>query len=475
MFKLKLKKLQAQKRPYHFSYRYGILKYRSKYGTSKLNLNRKAKDKNGKEIVCRHLAYYVYCVWERGIKDYHENLSSIENIEKQAILRNCEYDARDKRKDFCHKIFPLEEFGAALKSMASSLQIGNQQCLLFKTKSHLMTIAIRCKINHDGGKYYVIKFYNPNTTMVHQRIVCENLDVITKLTIKDFLSDKQINRHFSKYKCGAFFSPNSKKTNKQFAAKCNIRLKSDLQSSIYFNLRFGITDAVKELCHTILSSKKFNIKQKIQLLTAKDQNGTSAWCRALENGYTNIMVNMVNFFNAVAASSDLTSNQKLHLLVLKNHNGNSYLYRAFCCNDEVAVKKFCEIVLTSNLKPAEKIQLLTAKDQNGVLGFHMALQKYCADAVSGFCDVILRSDDLKPDDKIQLLATKDRNGVPGFYTALQISYQKDIIKAVYGYSFSKVILASSLDSDQKTPLLELMAKVTGLCYTVKPSVKCNFC
>jgi hypothetical protein len=91
-----------------------------------------------------------------------------------------------------------------LHSIAAGLKGESQQALYYLFSSnHSMGISVNKKTKagkNGGATYYTIKFYDPNKTSQHKRIVLPNLDSIRQVTIEHlldaaFINDYNFNEH----------------------------------------------------------------------------------------------------------------------------------------------------------------------------------------------------------------------------------------------------------------------------------------
>jgi len=170
-------------------------------------------------------------------------------------------------------------------------------------------------------------------------------------------------------------------------------------------LHNGHADTVKIFCDIVLGSD-LDAEQKMQLLTAKRQDGTPGLFMALQKGHADVVKNFCN----LVLGSDLDAEQKMQLLAAKRQDGTPGLFMALQAGHADVVKNFCNLVLGSDLDAKQKMQLLAAKCQDGTSGLFVALQNGHADTVKNFCNLVL-GPDLNAEQKMQL-------GTPGLY-ALQ--------------------------------------------------------
>ncbi len=182
-----------------------VIIYNSKEGDPNLNLNKKARDEQGREVVCRHLSRVVAA---RRMKGYSEDLSTIEGIEKQPLCK--EGDGPDMSMlskmimeenkselevlkllpeiwaSSYYNLFPKDRMAAQIYSISTLLASGEECSLLFEfvitqedKANHVMALSIR----HKWNGTYVVKFYDPNATNMHRLALCKDLKSIRLLNI----------------------------------------------------------------------------------------------------------------------------------------------------------------------------------------------------------------------------------------------------------------------------------------------------
>jgi len=187
----KIKKLRDEERIY--SQREGFLSYDSKGKPD--NFNCKAKRSDGSEIVCRHLSYRVALT---GIKNYQNQVSSIEKIEEN-LKENIFDEQRIAFQSVYYNLCSFKGFGRQLKGIAEEIRQGEECSLLLNSENHLMAITLSHKLKAEK-EYYVIKFYDPNKTGRHKRIVLKDINAIEKLKITNLLTDNAVSMYFPRHK-----------------------------------------------------------------------------------------------------------------------------------------------------------------------------------------------------------------------------------------------------------------------------------
>ncbi|MGD9108705.1 MAG: ShET2/EspL2 family type III secretion system effector toxin, partial [Gammaproteobacteria bacterium] len=188
-----------------------IIIYRSAKGSEGTNYNGKAFDKNGGQIYCKHLAWYM----SLHSKKYHNHFKNIKSISEREKLKNNEYDSsRIEYKSKYYNFFLLKNFGNVLYSIAKKLEKDEQKVFMLNSENHAMTLIIEHKFKKNKkqdtkaylNSYYVVKFYDPNKTTMHKRAVCATLKDVQSLSIKNFLSKENLKCYFPKLKLAVLFS-----------------------------------------------------------------------------------------------------------------------------------------------------------------------------------------------------------------------------------------------------------------------------
>ena len=127
-------------------------------------------------ITCRHLVYW----WVKQDKPKYDEINTLEK------LQNCQGVPKDKL--LCNEVdcngcpseaiyFDLSRFPEALLKIASGLKEGEKKQWYLHSTSHVMGLSIkRC------DNKIVIKYYDPNDTLRHKKIVVTSLGELTRLT-----------------------------------------------------------------------------------------------------------------------------------------------------------------------------------------------------------------------------------------------------------------------------------------------------
>ena len=166
--------------------------YDSKSGDKAIQLNGQVADRHGGEILCRHLAY----AFISNDQVYHAPLANLQLTIPTTLDTNI-FDTQHIMHRSNHlSAFRIENLGEALYTKCTGMQPGDHKHMLFASENHLMGITVHYK----APGYVVLKFYNPNNTTVHTRVVMRDVDALKLLKIEHFLSSEDVSATFPQLK-----------------------------------------------------------------------------------------------------------------------------------------------------------------------------------------------------------------------------------------------------------------------------------
>jgi hypothetical protein len=250
-------------------------------------------------------------------------LSHIESIASIPSLKNNTHDQEKVRfNSSYYHFFNLDELGVQLEGIAKTLKTNEKTSLLFNAENHLMAFDIQKKSVRDGPPVYIIKFYDPNITDKHIRIVCEDLLMLKKLSIHDLMSEAQSDAYFPKIKSAFFYSPKQCIGNE----KPEIVVDEDNppDGSLCYFLEMGLLQHHQEVIKQLIDSTTLSSKQKLNALNAKKADGMSGLCIALQNDH----IDTIKCYMDSILESSIKSSNKVRLLAAKNKAGYPVLYPA---------------------------------------------------------------------------------------------------------------------------------------------------
>ena len=387
------------------------------------------KDLNGKSkeplIECRHLAYW----WIKQDKLKYDKINTLKKLQNCKEIPSEEVYNREVLFDGCASevvYFDLPRFPEALHEIASGLKECEKKRWHLESTDHSMALSIKCRNNR-----IVIKYYDPNDTLRHKKIVVKSLSNLKRLTSDVFWDDQNKDWYFKeKNKVGCLISTDRKAHRDKCQVTCMANPSETLRYHLLNQGHYGHRKALIDNDQIDLSAKRYD--------------GVSGFFVALQNGNSEAVK---DFMQKVLASSDLSAEQKKELLAAKETNGTSGFFMALQEGFSETVKIFLEGVLASDLSDEQKKELLAGKDQSGAQGLFMALQKGHSKTVEIFLKLVLASD-LSEEQKVELLAAKDEYDRFGFYMALPNGHSKTV------EIFLKVVLESRyLSFESKATLL----------------------
>ena len=142
-------------------------------------------------IACGHLAYW----WVEQDKPKYEEINTLEKLQNCQGIPRDELLRKEVRYNGCASeaiYFDLSRFPEALHKIASGLEEGEKKQWYLYSTNHAMGLSIKqCR-----DKRIVIKYYDPNDTLRHKRIVVKSLSELTQLTPEAFWDNKYQNWYF---------------------------------------------------------------------------------------------------------------------------------------------------------------------------------------------------------------------------------------------------------------------------------------
>ncbi len=476
----KLKKLEESGREYGLT-EGGLLIYQSKGGVG-LALNAQATDKFGEEIACRHLAGNLMTKTQ-AIKGYHEIYASIDSIAKEEYLRDNVFDASrlDVHATY-YRVFDYANLGQNLKAIAESLDVGEESRFMFDSEAHSMGLTVARKPVGEGDSQYVVKFYDPNMTDQHTRIIAPTLSSLTTLDVDDILDNADMDLLFPTFNTLTMFSPKLRDP----GAKAVADVIDDLDGALYHCLISNISEPIPKLCRLLKAKYNDNYQGYVYSLQAIDCRQSPGFNLAMTFGgdsavkaymeyilHSNLnKADKLKIFKAnvshrsvlsigedrehdrdtlktylfeVANTEELSMETKQELLIGADYSGMPFLYRELNRDHSNSVGIYVKTIAGSKLDEETKLTLLTS-----VQGRTPALYRACAvghtESVKVYLHSVLNSN-LSNNNKQSLLNAKGRFGASGLHVALKnnhIETAKALVEA---------IIASPLDKEEKVTLL----------------------
>lgn len=336
----------------------GLLSYYSERGDPKINLNCKIDNSWAKKIInkkghdgqvtCRHFAFEQLKDWQSKREDslkykfdsdnqYHEKFKDEESIQKVDSLMNADYDMqRVMYRADKYVLFDIKDIGEALHSLCNELSaVDPIKTLTFGSENHLMSMKLQRK---ESPLRYIINFYDPNKTTAHLRIVCKSLFQVRGIKISNLLFDRAIQKNFSTIKAGVFAVYNNVN---QLKAESDDKVYEVIDGIspgdlIWSGLSFGINvfDKIKpEYCD----------KNALLVKSAKKVSGLSLALSCCNNAV------VTSYVKLILASGDITTEEKVELLIQEGGEGSNGLVRALNQVKKDIVKSYVKLILKSDL------------------------------------------------------------------------------------------------------------------------------
>ncbi len=401
--------------------------YFSSKRDEKINMNGRARSVNGEQIECRHLSPF----WgenftkNKGKVDYRE-LADIDTIR-----RNISPETLDSvpRPPAVVQMVGNAEWGRVLaESFSDMAKCGsNNRVLHIETVNHALVFGLKFKGSLEE-KRCVIQFYDPNSTVAHQRALFHGgindcLSQIEKLAAKDFLTARRLENYGLKDGSFAtFFNSDAGVTAMNLSRLPDGPLHPEM---LYHCMTLGLTNGLQSIADRLnIPLKRLSPEAIIELLAAKRHDGLPGLNIALQEGHTDA----IRVYGRIIQTAGLPADKVAELLASKRHDGVPGLYLALQKGHADAIWEYGEIILAAKL-PAVKVTELLDPKYNGFTGLHMALNNGHADAIRAYGEVI-KTAGLPADKVAELLAAKRSDGVAGLLIAIYHGHA-DAIRA-YG-------------------------------------------
>lgn len=346
-----------------------ILYYSSKHGNEN-NFNGQTLDKFGNKIECRALAGYVV---KKGLKDYHKELSSSESIAAVDYLKNNEYDNNgiffNGRQYY---LFDVKHLNFYLHEIINTMKMGDEKAFIFASAVHAMAIAVKLKKD-----CIIIKFYDPNITSMHKRIVINNVLHIERLNINHFIRMDAIDHYLITTAPVVLVGHHE---DNDLIVTTNVFDREKLLKLI-FNLGFH-----KRLEKFLNENNNFS---KDELLSSLN-NTPQLHASCLENHYKTIDVYLKYVINC-----SLTIKDKYYLFSAIDDYNAPALYTAYENGNQHSVEVFIKNILVSHFSHKQKYNLILAKDRFLQSGLMIALYKRKYELIAVALHLVTSADEIR--------------------------------------------------------------------------------
>ncbi len=361
---------------------------------------------------------------------------------RRMIIRNVAPDSRQKYRNLRRQatevhLFDNGKFGEFLDEQFLAMEDASKKkrLVLFVSTNHVMTFGLRIK-EKNGRKFHVIKLIEPSRTTSLVRSKKSSLKTFKFEGGHSYIDgNERLQLYWPNCSASmAFVRPEADELSSDLPAAedpnrtltTSIPDKDVDPTIMWYLLTEGFAGNLRQLKETIES--KEDDEERLSLLSAKNDLGSSGLCMALQEGQHCAI-------RAFKELLDLALGHELaNLIAARRADGTSGLALALQRGHAGAIGAYAELF---HLIPNEQernrliVDLLTEKDQDGCTGFYIALQNGHADAVRA-CKKLL---DLLPKGErvnlIRKLLSGNRNdGTPPLFMALQQG-DPDTVKA-YG-------------------------------------------
>lgn len=204
------------------------------HGDRSINTNGELRTQNGKRIWCRQLAHQFPVLSKRqsdsSYAKVYSSQSSMEE-EKQAIdLRlNC-YDNRGllaNAREYSVFRYVSTGFGRALYKLCNGIGVGESRSFDIITDNHVLSIVV-CK---KSDTYSVVKFFDPNETLVHQRLAIANIKALKTISLPQLLTESDLKCYFPDSDLAVLADYSGHPTGELLQDQLKFTVDSDLQDN----------------------------------------------------------------------------------------------------------------------------------------------------------------------------------------------------------------------------------------------------
>ncbi len=446
--------------------KHGVLIYQDDYEARDINNNLRYGDYRGGAIACRHLSFEWLRRHKRKLprtehadeprrddpKAYHKKYRDYDGVISIATLRDNKYDnhqIQTKANQYIAVDSESNGLGLALHYLAKSMEAGETRLMTIGSIDHLMAIAIERKVEPDR---YIIKYYDPNKTVVHIRAICKNLDAVSSLAFSDFLTPAQMGCYFTTNKLAMLSVYDDPTCSEKPAEVRNMEVfmldldgdeekikkkNADLYAMSAFDGRIesaSYLERLLERCDDPVSV------DDMVLLESKTREGCTPLNSCFRFGWTEVIECLVD---TILECDKLTGEQKIKLLRCEI-DGNSGLIEACICNYAKTIESFVsKITQTDRLNEREKMLLLNQRTVTDE--YPLAAVVLCGnrEGFDGIMAAYMCVDTVKEEDTVI-------NHIEAFVDELSERFPK---KAKVGFFKSKHF--SSVDSFIKMVRLEI--------------------
>ncbi|WP_299728518.1 ShET2/EspL2 family type III secretion system effector toxin [uncultured Endozoicomonas sp.] len=388
------------------------------YKSTPININGEVERRhnNKKELIwCRHLAEgYATGVFGRG-KDKFGAIDSRRKLAQHAGIPSEEglrqkYNHQYTRQGY---YFDLNNSAQAIEASIKplwSMNTGDEKSFTLATSQHAMALRV---VKKQGS--LVICFYDPNCTNTHKRIVVQKPEDLKYISIKDILSEDQINDYFHSLnsQSACIISTDTVKTQNECSVKVFGGKSEDLLQLLMMNGHYG---------HSNIPGYKIN---------RQTYRGITDGIYALETAFANEKGDAIKKYLSDLMNSGISEKDIVEVISpIKAVIPAPYL--AYVEGESGVVKIYLDSVLSSSLSYRTKKNLLhLAERKRGRFALVRALIKGHFNVGKVYMESILSSKALSENEKLDILSL-DRNSLFSKWSAITIANRRKLWRECQG-------------------------------------------
>ena len=390
----KIEKLTAQHRSFNIiaaDSNQPVLKYHSSDTYVDLNGLTRFLHAEGlpDKINCSALAYgYATGQFATG-RNKFTDIDSPEKMRSHPYFRN---NTPEKNLDAIPKqalYFELSQFSQTLKQLADDVFAHTApytQTFLFVSVVHGMALRIKRSQHH-----LTLCFYDPNYTTRHTRILCQNPDSCSQLTLHHLLPANDIQDYFPDPKqIATLFSPESVDSQSQFQSHGQMIIKAtyfagllqkllshnhfmpgmhinDFEMTPCLSLGYGLhialtkghTESIERCTRQVIEESTLPEHLRIQFLKGLSPSHCPALFKALAQ---RSLKSVVRFMNIILNSDQLNMDQKQQIVCLPFVPLRPPLLNFLFYRRPESVTTYMQGIFSCKLTEVEKMMIIEARD-----------------------------------------------------------------------------------------------------------------
>jgi len=371
------------------------------------------------KIYCRHLAMtWVLQVSATGKPDY-AMLGDSDALQARLPPGIDGLHERFERSAAEVHFVALADWGPFAAAQLQGLAAGGGEatkCLLVRSASHVMAMALKVKPGPDGEPRFVANFYDPNLTAAHKRTASDRLHHLEAIQAQDLFPDSDaLADYFGDETDAMIFALPAGGLDKLPAlpppgGDPQRRVTGPvppLRPSVMHHIGLGgFAGTLSDLLPAFTELARRNPAEAAEFLAGMSSEGTPALHMALQDGHAHVITEFGRFLEAV----ELDEDDLADLLAARDDAKTSGLFMAMQGGRAEAVRAFIDCVAASGLPAAKQVTLLCAHAPPHDLGLVLAMRPGALPALLAFLDGLAAHGGLSLEDKVQVLGTPGRHG-----------------------------------------------------------------